>query len=609
MAELPATRLANPRVGLYVGIFASLLLGLGLMALLVEALGAGPRTVAMLLLAGPLALYAGFGMAVATRHPHDFFAAGRRVPAFIAGSTMALATLGGTGVVALTGALFLMGSDAFAILLGLPAGLLVAGVLFAPFLRKFGAYTVPGYLGVRLDSRLIQIAAAAVFALPASLLIVAELALARQLVGQVLGTAPGIAAALVTLALLLLSLAGGMRAVVWSSAATMIAAIVALVIPVTIAALYLSNVPIPQLTAGNMARGILRTELFRDVPQLIAAPWLVDLPGPELEVLGRRFLQMFGSVGESAYGLITLIVLAGVAGLPGLLQRPTTTPSVGASRVSITWAVIVLAFLVLTIAAIAIYARALVTDQVLGTQADRLPGWFQSWIRQGIAAVDAKGSTPVSLAAISVRRDDIFAALPQALGLPWSIVAVSLVGALAACLGAAATHLQTLAASISEDLVLGRDPELHAPMTRLFAARATLVVTALGLTAASLLPLDPLMLFMWALAIAASTSFPLLVLSVLWKRLTPAGALAGLTVGLAAVLAPSLLPGGVLGAVPLPLSAALAIPLAFAAAIGLSFLTPAISRNAHELLRDMRVPGGETLMDRQRRLLRLKRGD
>jgi cation/acetate symporter len=609
MADLPSTRLAHPRVGVFFGIFASLLLALGLIALLLEALDISRGWSALVLLGGPVLLYASFALAVATNDPHDFFAAGRRVPSAIAGSTIALTALGGTGLVSFTGALFVMGSDAFALLLGVPAGVVVAGVLFMPYLRKFGAYTIPSYLGTRLDSRLLQITSALVFAGPACLIIVAELVLARQLLSGVTGLSPLLSGGLAVGIVLVFLLAGGMRAAVWSSFAKLIAATVALVLPVTIAALYYSNVPVPQLTAGSMARGILRIELFRDVPLLQASPWMVDLPGDGLDALGRRFLQMFGSIGASAYALVSLIVLAGVAGMPSLLMRATTTPSVSASRAAVTWSVVLVGFLVLTIAAIAVYARSLVTEQVLGMPADRLPAWFQSWIQRGIAAVDAKGSAPVSLAGIAVQRDQILPALSSALGLPWGLGAIAVMGAFAACLACAAAHLQTLAASLSEDLALGRDSDSTVSSWRLIVARVALLIAGVGLFLVSLMPADPLSLLVWALTISAATSFPLLALSVLWKRLTAFGALAGLFVGSVVVILPALAPATLPVTIPMPLSAVFATPLAFLTAIAVSLVSPAVGRHGFEMLRDMRVPGGETLMDRQRRLLRLQRGD
>jgi cation/acetate symporter len=609
MAHMPATRLGHPRVGLYLGIYTSLVVAIVLVAVLLEQLGWSDRLIGALLFGGPIILFATFGLALTTREPHDFFTAGRRVPAVIAGATTALTALGGVGLVSLTGALFLMGSDAFAILLGIPGGLVVMAVLLVPYLRKFGAYTVPSYLGTRLDSTAVRIVAAAVFAVPVLLMLVAEARLGGALAARLTGLPAAIMVPCLVGLVLLMVIGGGVRALTWSSAAKLVGVLIALVIPVTIAAVLISNVPLPQLTAGNVARNILRIEVQRSVPLLQAAPWMVDLPTIELEALGRRFLQMFGSIGGSAFSVVILVILAGVAGMPTLLARPNTTRSVLASRTAMAWSVILVAFFTLTMAAIAIYLRAAVAEQVFAQPADRLPGWFQTLVQQGIAAIDAKGSVQVTLAAIAFSRDGVLTALPVALGLPVAFVGIAIAGALAACLAAAAAHLVSLATSISDDIVLGAQADTTAASTHLTVVRVALIVLALAASGLALIPADPLQLFVWALTLSASACFPILVLSVLWKRLTAIGAIAGLLVGFTAAV--SLILSQQLGyfEIHAPLPGAIAAPLAFLASITVSFATAAPSRAALELLRDMRVPGGETLMDRQRRLHRLKHGE
>lgn len=609
MAQLSSARLGNPRTGLYFGIYASLVIGAVLLAILLEQLGVSEGVLGLVMFAVPIGLYAAFGIAVRASDPFDFFAAGRRVPAVVVGSVTAISALGGVGLVSLTGALFLMGSDAFALLLGFPAGLVVMGVLLAPYLRKFGAYTIAGYLAARLDSRVLLVAAAATMAAPVLLVLVAELRLAGWLAGRMTGLSPQVMSLACAGLLAMMLVGGGVRSLTWSSTAKVVGVILALVVPVTIAAVMVSNVPLPQLTAGNVSRNILRLELARGVPLLQASPWLVDVPGAELEALGRRFLQMFGSVGSSAYSLVTLAVLAGVASSPALLLRPLQTRSVLETRAAMAWAVITAAFVILTMTAVAVYLRAYVTEQVFGSAADRLPGWFQVLQNMGLGQVGAKGSVPVSMAAIAFNRDGVIAALPVAMGLPAVFMLLALAGAVAACLAAAAAQMTALGTSISEDILLGGEGHLVAPTTQLWLGRSAIVGVAAVGGALSLVQADPLQLVLWALTLSASAVFPVLVLSVLWKRLTAWGAVVGMLTGFAGATALILMDqlGQIAWAAPLPVI--FALPAGALAAIALSFVTPAISRPTYELLRDMRVPGGETLTDRHRRLERMKRSD
>lgn len=177
MAFTSSTRLVNPRLGTYFGIFTAALVALVLMALMFEQLGVADGLLRALMFAAPLLLYAAIGFNARAREPHDYFASGRRVPAFFNGLVLGVAALGGAGFLGLTGALFIAGFDALCLSIGWCAGLVFMAVLFAPYVRKFGTYTVPAFLGRRFDSRAVRVVAAAVLCPPILLLLIAELAL------------------------------------------------------------------------------------------------------------------------------------------------------------------------------------------------------------------------------------------------------------------------------------------------------------------------------------------------------------------------------------------------------------------------------------------------
>src|SRR5882757_3554308 len=129
------TRLVNPRLGTYFGIFTSAFAGLVLLATMFEQLGAADGLVRFAMFAGPVALYAVIGIAANGRELLDYFACGRRVPAFFNGLVLAISALGGAGFLALTGSLFIIGFDAMCLSIGWYAGLVFMGALFAPFVR------------------------------------------------------------------------------------------------------------------------------------------------------------------------------------------------------------------------------------------------------------------------------------------------------------------------------------------------------------------------------------------------------------------------------------------------------------------------------------------
>jgi cation/acetate symporter len=164
-----------------------------------------------------------------------------------------------------------------------------------------------------------------------------------------------------------------------------------------------------------------------------------------------------------------------------------------------------------------------------------------------------------------------------------------------------------IAGILAEDIVYGLPDETAPESARIGTARvamlgAAFVTTWLAIAA----PADPLQLFLWSLTLGASTSFPVLLLAIWVKRTNAWGALAGMITGFVVTVFMMLL--SETGAIGLPsaLAGAVGLPLAFAAAFGATRLTPAPGRNALDIVREVRVPGGETLYDRELRLLRLK---
>ena len=606
MAFTARTRLVNPRLGSYFGIFTAAFTALVLMAMMLEQLGTADTVVRMTVFGGPVALYAVIGLGCRAREVPDYFACGRRVPAFFNGLVLAVTALGGAGFLAYTGSLLIVGFDAMCLGIGWCAGLVFMGVLFAPFVRKFGAYTVPTFLGRRFESRIVRVTAAGILCVPLILLLAAEARFAAYAAAWMLGQSERMMAAVVVACAAGIVLLGGMRSLTWSSVAKAIAALLALAVCASIVALMLSNLPIPQLTHGNALRLLTRMEVSQGVPVVLVPPLAFDLPGDGPEPLIKRFIQSFGSIGSLSFVLMSFVVAAGIAASPGLLSRAGTTPGVYEARKSLGWAVLVVGLVLMTLPAVAVYLRALLVEQVAGHPGDRLPAWFQLLQQAGIAKIEAKGQI-VKLSGISFERDATLFALPIAVGFPQALVYLSLAGALAAALAALSSSLVTIAAILAEDVVHGLPNETAPDAARVSTARIALLgaafVTAWLAIAA---PADPLQLFLWSLSFGAAGSFPVLLLAIWGKRTNAWGALACMTAGFVVTAVAMLL--GEVGAIGLPSSVAGAVglPLALCAGVVVSKLTPAPGRQALDIVSDVRVPGGETVYDRETRLLRLK---
>jgi cation/acetate symporter len=606
MAFTSRTRLVNPRLGTYFGIFAAAFAAIVLMAMMLEQLGATDALVRLTVFASPIILYATIGVMSATREPQDYFACGRRVPAFFNGLALGIAALGGAGFLALTGSFFIIGFDALCLSIGWYAGLVFATLLFVPFFRKVGAFTVPTFLGRRFDSRTVRVVAAGVLAVPILLLLAAEARFAAYASAWLLGQSERLTAVLVVSCAAAIVIAGGMRSLTWTSAAQGIAALLALAVPATIVAVMISNLPLPQMTHGNVLRALSRVEVARNLPIIVAPNWAVELPAEGIEMLSKRMLQAFGSVGGIGFIIMSFVVATGIAASPTLLPRSGTTPGVYEARKSGGWAVLVVGLVLLTLPAVAVYLRSFVLEQVVNVPPDRLPVWFQLLQQAGIARLDARAPL-VGLSNVGFERDAVLFALPIAAGLPQVIVYLSLAGALAAALAALAASMVAAAAILSEDVVHGLPNETVPDSARVGTARLALLgVAFVTVWLAIAAPADPLQLFLWALTFSASASFPVILLSIWWKRTNAWGALAGMATGSTVAMFMVLL--SEIGAITLPsvLAAAVALPLAIGATIVVSLMTPAPSKHVLDMLRDGRVPGGETLYDRETRLQRLK---
>src|SRR5262245_3078541 len=245
MAFTSRTRLVNPRLGTYFGIFTAAFAALVLLAMMFEQLGGSDAMVRLSMFAGPIGLYAVIGLGARAREVADYFACGRRVPAFFNGLVLAVTALGGAGFLALTGSLLIVGFDAMCLSIGWCAGLVFMGVLFAPFLRKFGAYTVPTFLGRRFESRAVRVAAAGILGVPILLLIAAEARFAGYAAAWMTGQSERPMAAVVVACAAGIVMLGGMRALTWSSVAKAIVAIVGLAVSARIIAVLLSTLSFP----------------------------------------------------------------------------------------------------------------------------------------------------------------------------------------------------------------------------------------------------------------------------------------------------------------------------------------------------------------------------
>ena len=604
MSVTSRARFVNPRLGTYFGIFVSSLTGLVILLLIFEELGtaSGPLRWAMLL--GPLALYVAIGLCAPTQEPLEFFAAGRRVPAGYTGLGIGVASMGATGIAALTGAFFLIGFDALCLAIGGLAGFVIMSVMLAPFFRKFGTFTVPSYLGRRFESKPVRLLSAALLVVPALLMIAAELRMGAFAAGWLVGQPQSLMIILLSVVFVVTGMVGGMRSLTWSGSAAAIAAVLALLVPVTIVAVMVSNFPLPQLTNGPLLRALMHLEGAQGLPIADATPLAFAMPGEGISHIAKRFTAPFGAVGPTAFVVAMLTVMAGIASSPWLIPRVTMTPGVYETRKSLGWATVYFALITLTAAAVAVYMRDYVMDMVR-QQPESLPDWVRQLVEFGL--VTAGNSAAPTYTGLGFARDGVLLALPVAAEMPKVVLYLAAAGIVAAAVVGASAAASALGNVAAEDAVNGLSWEPLARKARVQLGRLAIAgVAVVGGLFTLLAPTDPLRLMLWSLALSASTFFPVLVLSIWWKRMNAFGAIASMSCGFGVALLIILAAeAGIVG-----LDGALAglfgLPAGVLGATLASITTPGPSRSMLELVREIRIPGGEVIYDREMRLLRLK---
>ncbi len=600
-----ARRTTNPRLGLYYGIVTSTFVSFVLLMGLSEQLGFQQSYLSTLMILGPIAFVAAIAFATRTLDRLDFHTAGRRVPPVFSGLTLAAVTVGGVGFFAVTGALLFIGFDGLAIVLGWTLGLLAAGVFFLPYLRKAGAYTLPAYFGQRFGSSDLRWIAALCMLPPLWLLFVAELKIAGFVTSLFLPLSFQGSAILVGLLVAATVALGGMRSVTWTGAAQFIIALIGLGVPLIVAAVMLTNLPVPQLTYGELfdRLGSYEATLARNAP---AGSIAQALPGESLGAITRPFLEPFLSLTWGQFIALVLCFAMGVAALPSLLVRAGSTRTVFEQRRAAAWGILLVALIAITIPAYAAYVR-FSAMQELSVAKTPTPSWVRSLQDARLAgARDADGDGQISASEITFSRDGAVLALPVINAYPFVLTLLVAIGGIAIAMAAAAAHLLAMAASLSEDVYAVIADPAASPGRRLLMARLfALAGGAMAIAWLTALDLDVLKAACWALSYTASTVFPVLLLSIWWARLTVFGALAAMLTGAvvsgSVIVAGELVGGGSLLGVESLVAGMLGAPLAFIAGIGVSFATGAPSEADRDFVEDMRHAGGDTLYDRATR--------
>jgi cation/acetate symporter len=601
MSGHPRLRTPNPHLGAHYGIVTSSLVSLVIVLAMLEQLGWGETSIAEAMIAVPLVLYLVIAVGAHTLNVQDFFTSGRRVPPVFNGFALAATAVGGVGFFAYTGTVFFLGFDALAIGLGWTAGLLLAAVLFVPYLRKAGSYTLPSFLGHRFRSRRLRMAASVLQLPPTALLLAAELKIAAMVAALFLPLPFSVAVIVVAAVVAASVLLGGMRSLTWTGSAEFITGAVGLAAPLIIVSVLLTNLPAPQFTYGEALSSLHNAEITSGLTPVEPDMSSSALPGSAPLPVTKPFLEPFGMLSETDFAILFFALALGTAALPSLLVRSGVTGSVPDQRRSVAWALLFVALFAMTAPAIAAFTKLIMFQDIAQAPASAPPAWLTELSgRHLLQAGDTNGDGAIGASELRVMRDAIAIALPLAMKLPYVLTALIAASGMAIALAAAGSHLFTLSASLAEDLyrVLDRRPTA---LPRLIAAWAAIGASALAASVFLLIAdLDPLRAALTAFAFAGSTFFAPLLLAIWWPRCTVQGAFAALGVGFVVILVASMMSAlaGAHFAVTTAMASLVGSALGLAAGIAASLFRSWPSEAEMIYCEEMRDPEGEALYDR-----------
>jgi cation/acetate symporter len=506
-----------------------------------ETRGMGADTIGILFVSFPVVIYAVIGWLSRTMQIDAYYVAGRQVPPVFNGMATAADWMSGASFVAMAGGIYLGGHAYLAFVVGWTGGYVLVATLMAPYLRKFGCYTVPDFIGTRYGGNTTRLLAVLVLVIASFTYVTAQINATGTIASRTLGIPFEVGVWIGLVAILLCAMLGGMRAVTWTQVAQYIVLIIAYLIPVFWMSAKQGFGVFPHFEYGSAVRRIMDLETLLQVGVLkptgeIAAQF------PGLKAL----TVLHATPGESAIAAWRFVTLAacmmlGTASLPHILMRYFTTPTVRAARTSVAWSLFFIFLLYFTAPALATFTKLQLLDPNLATSiigksiTDVMSlTWIQKWSAIGMVAIkDFNGDGILQINEFFMRGDIVVLATPEMAGLPYVISGLVAAGGMAAAMSTADGLLLAIANALSHDLYYKIiDPKAET-RKRLIVARVLLLgIGALGSFVASLKLTGILGAVAWAFCFAMSGLFFPLVLGVWWKRANRAGAIAGMAVGL-----------------------------------------------------------------------------
>lgn len=474
------------------------------------------------------AIYIGVAIWSRASSTGEFYIAGAGVPPVVNGMATAADWMSAASFISMAGLISFMGRDGSVYLMGWTGGYVLLALLLAPYLRKFGKYTVPDFVGDRYYSRTARIVA----------VICAIFVSFTYVAGQMRGVGIVFSRFLnvdITFGVLIgmgivffYAVLGGMKGITYTQVAQYCVLIFAYLVPAIFISLLMTGNIIPQLGFGGVladGSGEFLLDKLNGLSQELGFDAYTD---------GRKAtIDVF---------FITAALMLGTAGLPHVIVRFYTVPRVSAARSSAGWALLFIAILYTTAPAVAAFARTNLLNTVSDTKYTDVPDWFKNWETTGLIKFDDKngdgsiqyrGARSEIENELTIDRDIMVLANPEIAKLPNWVVGLVAAGGLAAALSTAAGLLLVISTSIAHDLLKRELVQDISEKGELIAAR---IAAGVAVCIAGYFGIDPPgfvgQVVAFAFGLAAASFFPAIIMGIFWKRMNNIGAISGMIVGI-----------------------------------------------------------------------------
>ena len=469
-------------------------------------------------------LYIGIAIWSRAGSTKEFYVAGGGVSPLANGLATAADWMSAASFISMAGIISFSGYDGSVYLMGWTGGYVLLALLLAPYLRKFGKFTVPDFIGDRYYSNVAR--SVAVFCA----LIVSFTYVAGQMRGVGLVFSRFLQVDINTgvimgmIIVLFYAVLGGMKGITYTQVAQYCVLIFAFMVPAIFISIQMTGNLIPQLGFGGADQN---------------GVFLLD----KLDNLHRELgfaAYTTGTKSKLDVFLITAALMCGTAGLPHVIVRFFTVKKVSDARKSAGWALLFIAILYTTAPAIAVFSRINMIETVTDKKREEMPEWFSNWETTGLIKFDDKNKdgkiqylADASKNELIVDRDIMVLANPEIANLPNWVIALVAAGALAAALSTAAGLLLVISASVSHDLIKKMIKPSISEKGELVAARLSAVVAVCVAGYFGINPPDFVAATVaLAFGLAAASFFPAIILGIFSKRMNKEGAIAGMIVGI-----------------------------------------------------------------------------